>query len=58
MGKAALLGRRGGLGVSKKERNNGPGVPRPGLSELPAVPLVITLLVIVTLVALGVTRPW
>jgi cytoskeletal protein RodZ len=40
--------------VSKKERK----VPRPNLSELPAVPLVIALLVIAALIALGVIRPW
>jgi len=40
--------------VSKKERK----VPRPNLSELPTVPLVIALVVIAALVALGVTRPW
>jgi len=40
--------------VSKEERK----VPRPNLSELPTVPLVIALVVIAALVALGVTRPW
>jgi len=40
--------------VSNKERK----VPRPNLSELPAAPLVVALLVIAALVALGVTRPW
>ena len=40
--------------MSNKERK----IPRPNLSELPAIPLVIALLVIAALVALGVTRPW
>jgi len=40
--------------LNKKERK----IPRLNLSELPAVPLGIALLVIVALVGLGVTRPW
>lgn len=40
--------------MSNKKRR----FPRPNLSELPAVPLVIALLVIAALVALGVIRPW
>ena len=40
--------------MSNQERR----FPRPNLSKLPTVPLVITLLVIAVLVALGVTRPW
>jgi LysM repeat protein len=40
--------------VSNQERR----FPRPKLSELPTIPLVIALLVIATLVALGVIRPW
>jgi LysM repeat protein len=40
--------------VSKRELK----VPRPNLSELPAVPLGVALLVITALVALGLTRPW
>jgi LysM repeat protein len=40
--------------VSKKERK----IPRPNLSELPAFPVVIALLIIVALIVLGVTRPW
>ncbi len=40
--------------MSNKKRK----IPRPNLSGLPAVPLSAALLVVVTLVALGVTRPW
>ena len=40
--------------MSNQERR----FPRPKLSELPTVPLVIALLVIAALVVLGVTRPW
>lgn len=40
--------------MSNRERR----FPRPKLSELPTVPLVIALLVIAALVALGVIRPW
>jgi LysM repeat protein len=40
--------------VSNRERK----IPRPNLSELPVVPLVIVLLVVAALVILGVTRPW